>query len=40
MVDGNAARCTNGGLSYTLNLSDSTKASTNFSTGRIVWCIG
>jgi len=40
IVDGNAARCTNGSLSYTLNLSDSTKATVNASTGKIVWCIG
>jgi hypothetical protein len=40
MVDGNAARCTNGGLSYTLDLSDSTRAAVNASTGRVGWCIG
>jgi len=41
MVDGNAAKCSiNGGLSYTLNLSDSAKATVNASTGRIVWCPG
>ena len=40
MVDPNAARCTNGSLTYTLTLSDSTKATVNASTGRIAWCIG